>query len=180
MKFKPLTISGSYWISSEEFIDDRGKFFRVFCDKIMVDNNIAFSVKQTNVSINPSNHTMRGFHYQNPPFKESKILTCLSGAIYNVVIDLRKQSTTYLQHMVVEFSNQDAGSLFVPAGCANAFLTMESNTIIYYLMGSHFLPKSYNGFRYNDPFFNVKWPAQPKAISIKDSQYTDFKINNIS
>ena len=176
MKIKPTKIADLYWLESPAFTDERGTFFRAFCADELAKSGLTFDVKQTNVSINPRKHTMRGFHYQKPQAMESKILTCLHGSVYNVVIDLRQDSETYLDKEYFEISSTNFCSLLVPPGCANAFLTMEDNTHIYYLMDAFFSPEAYAGFRYNEPQFQVEWPCEPKIISEKDMSYPDFEL----
>jgi len=117
---------------------------------------------------------MRGFHYQIEPSMESKLITCITGSIYNVVIDLRKDSNSLHKWCPIEISSKNKKSIFIPAGCANAFLTLENNTTVHYYMGDNFNPKTYKGFRYNDKYFNVKWPYPPNVISEKDSKFPDY------
>ena len=118
---------------------------------------------------------MRGFHYQITPSNESKVITCVSGGLYNVVLDLRKDSKMYQKWVALEVSATKRESMHIPAGCANAFLTMKDNTIVHYYMGDSFSPNTYCGFRYNDPKFSVKWPCEPKVISEKDLNFPDFE-----
>ena len=180
LKIKDTAIGGLKIIESQAFQDDRGAFFRAFCKDILAQHGINFDLCQTNVSINPHKQTMRGFHYQKEPTSEAKILTCLTGEIYNVVIDLRPESKTYLKHQAFHIDAQSHQSLLVPAGCANAFLTMQNDTIIYYLMDAYFSPDNYTGFRYDDPFFNISWPKAAKIISDKDRNFQAFKEDNSS
>lgn len=154
--------------------DDRGQFYRGFCAKVAQSAGFHLDLKQTNVSVNPKKHTLRGFHYQKEPTSESKVLTCVSGALYNVSIDLRPSSKTYLSHVSLELNADEGGSIIVPAGCANAFLTLQDHSIVSYLMGDFFNESTYEGFRFDDPFFNIKWPSQPIVISEKDKNFTPF------
>ena len=174
MNFIPQNIDGLFLIKHNLFEDNRGAFRRSFCLNTLKDNGINFDVKQGNISENKTKFTMRGFHYQKGNNKESKILSCLTGSIYNVVIDLRKQSATYKKSYAIELNNINRFSLFVPGGCANAFLTMENNTIIHYYMGDYYNPNSYSGFRYDDPMFSIEWPVKPLIISKQDKDFVDF------
>lgn len=174
MKFIEQSLAGVVLVIPEVFKDNRGAFRRNFCAKEFKENGIAFSVCQGNVSENPTQFTLRGFHYQKSPSMESKVLTPISGGLYNVVVDLRASSRTFLKWMALEVSADRRESLHVPAGCANAFLTMQSNTIVHYYMGDYFRPETYSGFRYNDPFFAVKWPREPALISARDASFPDF------
>jgi len=154
--------------------DDRGVFRRSFCRNEFGKAGIEFNVLQGNISKNFTKHTMRGFHYQVEPSKESKIITCISGSLHNIVLDLRHNSPTRYEWVAIKIDEFSGQSIFVPAGCANAFLTMSDNTFVHYYMGDSFEPKSYRGIRYNDPRFNFIWPCEPRVISDKDRNFPDF------
>ena len=175
MKFIPQAIEDLKLIIPELYKDQRGVFRRSFCIDELKKNRIDFKVFQGNISENFKKHTMRGFHYQKLPSKESKILSCVTGALFNVVIDLRKTSKTYLKSVSLEISAEKKESIYVPPGFANAFLTLSNNTIVHYYMGDSFNPNTYFGIRYNDPFFSINWPFKPKVISEKDLNLPDFK-----
>lgn len=177
MIFEEKGIAGIYVIKPSIHGDNRGLFNRSLCLKELKKKDISFSVKQGNVSENYKKHTLRGFHYQEEPSQESKLLSCITGSIYNVVIDLRKNSRTYKKWISIEISANKRQSIYVAKGCANAFLTMAHNTIVHYYMGDFFKPESYKGFRYNDPKFKVEWPAKPKVISDKDMNFPNFEEN---
>jgi len=174
MKFVLQEIDKLFLIYPDLHEDERGVFRRSFCKDEFLQNGIEFEVKQGNISENFKKHTMRGFHYQVAPSRESKVLSCVSGSLYNVVIDLREGSKTYKSWVSIEMSALKKESIYVPAGCANAFLTMDDNTIVHYYMGDSFNPNSYRGFRYNDPMFSVKWPCEPVVISEKDLNFPDY------
>lgn len=176
MKIVSFEIPDVYTIESEVFHDERGSFRRSYCHKELKDLGIELDVKQGNISENFKQHTLRGFHYQIEPTKESKMFSCITGSIFNVVLDLRKNSRTYLQYVTMEISSDDKKSIYVPAGCANAFLTLSENTIVHYYMGDFFNPDTYNGIRYNDPRFSIPWPFEPKVISKKDLNIPDFVL----
>jgi len=175
MKFIEQSIPDLFLICPDIHKDDRGVFRRSFCKTEFLQHGIDFDVKQGNISVNYMKHTMRGFHYQVSPSKESKVISCVTGALYNVVLDLRKNSTTYQKWAALEVSSAKRESILVPAGCANAFLTMEDNTIVHYYMSDSFSPNTYRGIRYNDPKFAINWPCEPEVISEKDSSFPDFE-----
>ena len=179
MKFFHQSIEGVILIKPDVFEDSRGAFRRTFCAKELKENGINISVCQGNISENTDQYTMRGFHYQKSPSVEAKILTPVSGIIYNVLIDLRPASSTFLKSIALNVSSSCRESLHVPAGCANAFLTLESNTVVHYYMGDYFKSESYRGFRYNDPFFNVQWPHTVAIISDRDKTFPDFSIDQL-
>ena len=174
MKFAELVLAGLVLIVPDVFQDSRGAFRRNFCVRQLKEYGIDFAVCQGNISENPTEFTLRGFHYQQSPSRESKILTPISGSLYNVVVDLRVTSKTYLKWVAIEVSAERRESLHVPAGCANAFLTTQANTVVHYYMGDYFRPETYAGFRYDDPFFAIKWPCAPIVISERDTSFPDF------
>ena len=174
MKFIKKNIKGLFLLKFEKHKDNRGIFFRNYCLNEFKKQKINFLIKQTNISINPKKNTLRGFHYQKSPSKESKVINCLSGSILNITIDIRKKSSTYLLHDKITVNSKDQSAIYIPAGCANAFLTLEKNTVIQYFMGDFYKPKLYRGFRYDDPYFSIKWP-KPKVISRKDLSFKKFK-----
>ena len=175
MNFISQSISDLKLITPDLHKDERGVFRRSFCIEEYKKNQIDFKVFQGNISENFTKHTLRGFHYQKAPSKESKIISCVTGSLFNVVIDLRKKSKTYLKTVSLEISSVQRGSIYVPPGCANAFLTLSDKTIVHYYMGDSFSPESYFGIRYNDPMFSIDWPFEPKVISEKDLNIPDFK-----
>jgi dTDP-4-dehydrorhamnose 3,5-epimerase len=175
MNFSPQKIKDLKLITPDLHHDERGVFRRSFCEDEFKKNQINFKVAQGNISENYKKHTLRGFHYQKAPSDESKIISCVTGSLFNVVIDLRRPSKTYLKSVAFEISSDKKESIYVPAGCANAFLTLSDNTIVHYYMGDSFRPESYSGIRYNDPVFSIDWPFEPKVISEKDLNIADFQ-----
>ena len=174
MKFISQNINDLLLIIPDLHRDERGVFRRSFCKEIFKKNGVNFNSLQGNISENFNKHTLRGFHYQSSPSDESKIITCVTGALFNIVLDLRKKSKTYKQWSSLEIDSNKRQSIYVPAGCANAFLTLEDNTIVHYYMNDLYNPNTYKGIRYNDPLFSFKWPCEPKIISEKDLNLPDF------
>lgn len=179
MKFIKQSIEGLYLIEPDIFADERGVFRRSLCLEELNKAGIEFNVCQGNISENFSQYTLRGFHFQKMPSAEMKILTPITGVLHNVVIDLKRTSDTFLTWMAIEISSIRRESLLVPAGCANAFLTMEANTIVHYYMGDFFKVATYSGFRYNDPFFSIPWPCEPVVISDRDENFPNFNLNQL-
>ena len=178
MIFKKQEIADVYLIDAQTHIDERGLFRRHYCEKELKDNGIDFTVKQGNVSENAKKYTIRGFHYQKAPSKESKIISCISGSVFNVIIDMRKNSPTFLKWQEFNISSESKQSLYIPVGCANAFLTLANNTWIHYYMNDFFTTDSL-GFRYNDPAFAINWPVKPEFMSEKDRNYQDLDLTNL-
>ena len=174
MKFISQKINDLFLIIPDLHRDERGVFRRSFCKEIFEKNGVNFDSLQGNISENFNKHTLRGFHYQSSPSDEAKIQTCVTGALFNIVVDLRKKSKTYKQWSSLEIDSNKRQSIYVPAGCANAFLTLEDNTIVHYYMNDLYNPNTYKGIRYNDPSFSFKWPYEPKIISEKDLNLPDF------
>lgn len=168
MKFEKTNIQNYYIIRPEVLSDNRGIFRRHFCKKFFFDIGVNFNVKQGNISENFKVGTLRGFHYNEIPSKEDKLLSCITGSAWNITIDIRKKSPTYLKKIALELSSENKYSIYIPAGCANAFLTLKDNTVFHYYMGDYFESKKDKGFRFDDPSFNISWPIEPKIISEKD------------
>ncbi len=178
MNFKELSLRGSYLVNFEAHDDIRGSFFRNYCKK-EINKVTNFNLVQANLSINHTKHTLRGFHYQNKRFSEPKLFFPIIGSVYNVFIDLRKNSKTFLKCLATHIDSKKKEGIYIPKGFANAFLTTSKLTIIQYFMGNYYAPKHYKGFSYNDKFFNVKWPCEPKVISDKDQNYKPFRLSDL-
>lgn len=180
MHFQELEIVGSWLIEPEPFVDNRGIFRRSFCAKEFADHGINTSIMQCNISENPIQHTLRGFHYQLAPHGEGKTISCFSGGLYDIIVDLRPDSKTHLKWISISIDARNKKSIYVPPGCANAYLTMEQDTFVHYYMTELYMPESYRGFCFNDPNFNFVWPALPALISEKDKNlpFFDSSLSN--
>ncbi len=179
MKFSEQKLEEVYLIEPEPYEDERGMLRRHFCQHEFAEYGLMTEIKQTNVSENRKKHTLRGFHFQSPPHGENKVISCIKGSIYDIVVDLRKKSKTHLQWQSFELTEENRLSLYVPIGCANAYLSLQDNTWILYYHSEFYTPGAENGIRYNDLFFKFKWPAEPKVISDKDLNLPDFTPNSI-
>ena len=176
MIFKKQKIEGVHLILPESHEDERGVFRRHFCAKEFSDNGIVNKVEQANISENKSKYTLRGFHYQVNEHQEGKTISCISGKIYEVVLDIRKSSSTFKQWVSFELDSKNKQSVHIPPGCAHAYLTLEDNSVVHYYCSKSYAPKYEKGIRYDDKLFNFSWPHKPKFISKKDLSYEDFKI----
>ena len=182
MEIRNTNINDCFVIVPKKNYDTRGSFHRSYCENILKKKKINFKLKQCNISINLKKGTMRGFHYQSKPYTENKIISVISGSIYNVVIDLRKDSKTFLKKFVYKLKVETNELLLIPAGCANAFLTTSNNTIIHYYMSNIFEKENknkYKGFQFNDSFFDIKWPIKVMNLSKKDKSYKLFNLKNL-
>lgn len=174
MKFIPQTIPGAFLIEAAPFADDRGVFRRHFCEKEFAAHGIANVVMQANISENRYAHTLRGFHYQLLPAGEGKTLSCLQGSIYDVIVDVRPDSPTYMKWVSFELKAANRQSIHIPPGCANAFLTLEDNSVMHYYCSHSYVPAMERGIRWSDPAFGFRWPHVPKVISDKDANHPDY------
>ena len=174
MKFIPQTIPGAWLIEPSPFKDERGVFRRHFCAREFAAHGIASNVLQSNISENSHALTLRGFHYQLPPYGEGKTLTCLRGKLYDIMVDLRPDSPSYLKWISFELDGENRNSIHIPPGCANAFLTLTDDTLVYYVVSEYYQPGAERGIRWNDPRFGFHWPIDPQHISQKDASWPDF------
>jgi dTDP-4-dehydrorhamnose 3,5-epimerase len=176
MNFTQTEIPAVYIVGLEKREDERGFFARGWCQKEFDQQGLPTVVVQTNISYNRHKHTLRGFHYQVSPSEEDKLLRCTRGAVYDVVLDLRPESPTYKRHVSVVLSWANYLMILVPKGCANAFLTLEDDTEVTYLVSEFYAPHAERGVRWNDPTFAISWPViEPAVISEKDRSWPDFK-----
>ena len=173
MKFIKQKINGVYLINHEGFEDSRGFFSRMYCKKLY--EKLKFNPVQTNISYNKKKSTLRGFHYQISKSSEKKLVSCIKGKIYDIVIDLRKNSKTFKKWISFELNANSLESIFIPPGCANAFLTLKNETIVFYHTSNFYNHSSERGLRYNDPSLNLKWPTKIKIISKKDKNFPLLK-----
>jgi dTDP-4-dehydrorhamnose 3,5-epimerase len=174
MIFTETKLKGAYIIELEPIIDQRGFFARSFCQKEFEQHGIRMNIAQCNISYNKEKGTLRGMHYQAAPHEEAKIVSCIRGLIYDVIIDLRKDSSTYREWIAVELSEAHYKMLYVPKGFAHGFLTLEDNTEVFYHMSEFYAPGFGQGVRWNDPTFGITWPGEANIISDQDRSYPDF------
>ena len=174
MKFIETKLKGSYIIELEKREDDRGFFARSFCKKEYDAVGLRNEIVQINNSESKYKGTLRGMHYQLPPKAEDKIVRCISGAIYDVIIDIRPESSTFGEWLGVELSAENKKSLFVPKGFAHGNISLTDNSELFYLVTEYYSPDHERGIRWNDPEFNISWPVEPIDISEKDSKHRDF------
>ena len=174
MKFTPTPLHGAYLIDLEPKMDDRGSFARAFCQSEYRDHRLNSTVAQSNISYSKEKFTLRGFHYQTEGGEEAKSIRCLKGAILDVIIDLRKGSPTYCQHFKVELTENNKTMLYLPEGFAHAFITLKPDTEVFYMVSQFYLPSKEKGIRWNDPYFNIKWPTNSPILSDKDANHPDF------
>jgi dTDP-4-dehydrorhamnose 3,5-epimerase len=174
MRFVPAGLEGAYEIVSEAYEDARGFFARLRCSREFADAGIPFEFVQTNLSFNARKGTFRGLHYQIPPSHEGKLVRCVQGVARDLVVDLRPDSTTFLDHVWVELSRQKLNAVFVPPGCAHGFLTQEDGTLVLYEMTDFYAPELARGARWNDPLLRLPEISGIENIHPRDASYPDL------
>ena len=179
-RFQEGEINGFFVMKRNSFDDHRGSFSRLYSRTIFGQNTDFAGIEHVNLSINPTKYTLRGFHYSLTDASETKIFHCITGSIFNVTVDVRKNSVTYGKKKVIELSSNDKISIMVPAGCANAWMTTQADTQILYLVSAEYQISKERGFRYDDPQLGVKWPASPSQISEKDLTWSRFDSLTVS
>ena len=175
MKFTELELKGAFLIELTPFTDDRGGFARTYCTDEFRAHGINPVVVQCNLSRNTRKGTLRPMHWKDEPKGEAKLVRASRGSIYDVIVDVRPDSPTYLRHAGFELSADNDRMLYIPVGFAHGFLTLEDNTDVFYQMSNFYSPDHARGARYNDPAFAIDWPDAPEIISEKDLAYPDFK-----
>ena len=177
MNFTPTPLAGAVLVGLDRLQDERGFFARSFCSKEFMAVGLNPNVIQCNVSRNRFAGTLRGLHFQVAPFEEAKLVRVTKGAIFDVIVDLRKQSPTFTKWYGVELSEENHTALYVPEGFAHGFLTLTDDTEIFYQMSNYYSAQHARGFRYDDPAFAITWPGAAKVISPKDQEYPDFSAD---
>jgi dTDP-4-dehydrorhamnose 3,5-epimerase len=172
--FTETRLKGAFILELERREDDRGFFARSWCQKEFQAHGLSPAIAQCNISFNRLKGTLRGMHYQAAPFDEAKLVRCTAGALYDVIIDLRRDSATYRQHVGEVLSAANYRMLYVPKGFAHGFQTLEDNTEIFYQMSDFYSPEHARGVRYNDPAFGIKWMISDPVIVDRDRDYPDF------
>jgi len=173
--FQKTSLAGLYLIRVEKNIDNRGYFARSYCKNEFAAAGIEFEPVQCNISFNEKRGTLRGMHYQQAPYGESKIVSCASGSIFDAVVDLRPDSPTRYawQSFIIDSSENDM--LFIPEGFAHGFQTLEDRVTVYYQMGNFYRSDSARGIRWDDGAFGIEWPVcGERIISARDKSYGDF------
>lgn len=177
MKIEKTNIEGAYLITNSYFEDERGYFLRLFCNDTLKKEGIDFEVKQSNMSYSKKKGTLRGMHYQLPPYAEIKVVRCIRGRVFDAIADIRKDSPTYGQTFTIELSEDNGKMIYIPPYVAHGIQTLEDDACICYFVGASFVPDAYGYLRYNDPSFNINWPIKENIIiSDKDKDIPDFKL----
>ncbi len=174
MVFTATDIEGALVIDVERQEDERGFFARSWCLREFSAHGISAEFAQSSVSLNRTRGTLRGLHYQAAPHEETKLVRCTQGVIYDVIVDLRGSSATFLRHVGVVLSADNRRAVYIPKGCAHGFLTLSDHAEVLYHMSQFYEPTAARGVRWNDPQFGISWPEPVRVIDDRDQTYPDF------
>ncbi|UCD75417.1 MAG: dTDP-4-dehydrorhamnose 3,5-epimerase [Phycisphaerales bacterium] len=174
MIFTETHLTGAFIIDPDPHHDERGFFARTFCRREFEARGLMSTVAQCNISRSLRRGTLRGMHFQLPPMQEAKLVRCIRGALFDVMLDLRSESPTFRQWIGVELTADNGRSVYVPEGFAHGILTLTDDTELHYLITQFYDPQLSSGVRYNDPVFGIEWPIQPAVINERDRSWPDF------
>jgi dTDP-4-dehydrorhamnose 3,5-epimerase len=181
MKFRDVGLAGAWLVQVDRLEDERGFFARTWCDDeyaraatAVRGSGDAPRFVQSSISFNVRKGTLRGMHYQAAPSREDKLVRCTAGAVFDVIIDLRPDSATFLKFAAVELTQRNRDALYIPAGFAHGFQTLSDDTEVLYQMTDFFRPDLARGLRWNDPLFAIPWPEDERSMHSRDAQYPDF------
>ncbi len=174
MIFTSTPIAGVQLIQPEPVADVRGAFARTWCQREFEGHGLNAKLAQCSVSYNAKRGTLRGMHFQSAPHAEAKLVRATRGTIYDVAVDLRPDSETYLQWFGTELSVDNRHMLYIPEGCAHGFQTLTDDAEVFYQISEFYEPTAGRGFRYNDPAFGIRWPLPDPIMSDRDRDYPDY------
>lgn len=174
LEFLKTKLDGVYLISIEPYEDERGFFARAFCKREFAEHGLCTEFVQCDLSFNKKRGTLRGMHFQMHPHEEVKVVSCVKGAIYDVVLDIRPESQTYGQWMAAELTAENHQMLYISKGLAHGFQTLADDTMVYYQMGEFYTPGAGAGIRYDDAAFQIAWPIEEKILSEKDRAWPGY------
>jgi len=173
MTFTETELAGVFVVGLQKMEDERGYFARSWCREEFREHGLDDALVQCNVSFNRAKGTLRGMHYQAAPHGESKLMRCTRGALFDVALDLRPASATFLRWFGVELTQDNGKMLFIARGCAHGFQTLADDTEIFYQMSQVYVPEAARGVRWSDPLFGIRWPMEVRRISPRDRDYPD-------
>jgi dTDP-4-dehydrorhamnose 3,5-epimerase len=174
VRFLPTVLAGAYLIEPERHADDRGFFARTWCAREFAEQGLEPALSQCSVSYNHRRGTLRGLHYQAPPFIEAKLVRCTRGALYDVAVDLRPDSPSYRRWVGVELTADGGRALYLPRGLAHGFYTLGDATEVAYQISAPYEPSAARGVRWNDPLLEVAWPGPVEVMAPRDRSYPDL------
>lgn len=175
MKFTETRIDGAFFIDIEPFVDQRGLFARSFCREEFAGRRLETEFVQCNLSHNVARGTLRGMHYQLAPHAEAKLVRATHGRVFDVAVDLRRSSPTYLAWDAVELDWRRRNAFYIPPGCAHGYLTLEDDCEVFYQVSASYAPDLAREVRWDDPAFGITWPFVPSVVSDKDANCADYE-----
>jgi dTDP-4-dehydrorhamnose 3,5-epimerase len=175
MIFTETKLKGAFIIDLERRTDERGFFARAFCQNEFLDHGLKSVIAQANIASNLKKGTLRGMHFQYPPAAESKLVRCTRGAIVDIIVDLRPESRTYLEHIAVELNEENMTALYVPERFAHGYQALRDGTDTSYQVGEFYTPEAEGGLRYDDPELDLRWPLPVSVISPKDQAFRAYR-----
>lgn len=180
MKLVPTAVAGAFVVEIEPHQDERGLFARTFCAEVFAAHGLPEHYPQCSISVNTARGTLRGLHYQADPQPEAKLVRVTRGVVFDVAVDLRPMSPSYLRWASVELSAERRNAFAIPAGCAHGFLTLQDDCELFYQLSSAYVPDLARGLRWDDPAFSIEWPFAPAVISARDAACPSFKHETVS
>lgn len=176
MRFVALGVPGAFLVEIEPRADERGAFARTFCAREFAARGLAAGLVQTSLSLNTRRGTLRGLHWQAAPHAEAKLVRCVRGRIYDVLVDVRPQSHAFRQHVAVELTADERNAVYIPEGVAHGFLTLDDACEVHYAMSEFHAPDAARGARWDDPAFGIVWPAAVEIVADRDRDWPPFAI----
>lgn len=174
MTFEPTSILGAFALHLERHEDDRGHFARVWCREEFAAKGLDLEMVQASVSYNRRAGTLRGLHYSLAPAREGKLVRCEAGRVFDVLVDLRPESASYLEHFCIELDATRGNAVYAPPGVAHGFQTLADESRVVYMMSDFYRPELAAGVRHDDPAFAIRWPLPISVIAPRDLGYADF------
>jgi dTDP-4-dehydrorhamnose 3,5-epimerase len=171
MRYHATHLKDACIVEVQAHEDERGFFARTYCAREFREHRLADAFVQCSISWNPRKGTLRGLHFQRPPASEAKLVRCTAGALWDVIVDLRPDSPTYLQHLGVELSSSNRLAIYIPEGFAHGFQTLQDHTEVFYQMSEFYAPEHASGLRYNDATLGITWPLEVTLISERDRSW---------
>lgn len=175
MRFRPISLPGAFLVEVEPHSDERGLFARTFCEREFAAAGLPSHFVQCSTSFNEKRGTLRGLHYQLPPHEEGKLVRCTQGAVFDVVVDLRRELPTYCRWEGFELTASNRAALYIPPGCAHGFQTLADGSEVFYQMTVFYVPGQDAGVAWDDPAFGVRWPLPDPTLSPRDRSYPRFR-----
>jgi dTDP-4-dehydrorhamnose 3,5-epimerase len=175
MIFTETPLRGAFVLDPERLSDERGFFARIYDPRELAEKGLNPNIEQSSLSFNPKKGTLRGMHFQRPPFAEAKLVRCTRGAVHDVIIDLRRESKSYLDHYGVLLDAENRRLLYVPEGFAHGYLTLTDDAEVTYQISARYSPEHASGVRWNDPAFGIRWPGDVVLVNPRDGGYPDYR-----